>query len=50
MGLVEVTGLVHGVQDGYPIAQQVGRVAGPFDLAEQICPQSLKSQEACRAG
>jgi hypothetical protein len=34
MGLVEVSGLVHGVQDGGPIAQQVGREAGPFDLAE----------------
>ena len=38
MGLVEVTGLVHGVQDRRAVAQQVGRVAGPFDLAEQpVC-------------
>jgi hypothetical protein len=35
MRLVEVTGLVHGLKDRYPVAQQGGRVAGAFDLTEQ---------------
>ena len=43
MGLVEVTGLVHGVEDRCAVAQQVGRVAGPLDLAE------LPVRHTCRA-
>src|SRR6185312_15507248 len=46
VGLIEVTGLVHRVQDRRTVAQQAGRVTRPFDLAEQPVGQPGGAPEA----